>query len=149
MSFDGDDKIIFPNDNRLNLTSQIEVMAWIYTNISTPTFYRNGRILQKGNIDNQYQLNYFNGQEIQFLITGVGQARIPGPSINTWHHVATTYDGSSIKTYLDDNLASPTSVSGSIPVSSDDLNIGYKTGGTESTDVFMEKSIKFIYIIVH
>gem|GEM_PF-6573692 len=46
------------------------------------------------------------------------------PVINVWHHVVGTWDGTTIKIYLDNSLVNSTSLSGSVQTSPNQISVG-------------------------
>ncbi|OQX82996.1 MAG: hypothetical protein B6D53_03380 [Candidatus Omnitrophica bacterium 4484_49] len=57
---------------------------------------------------------------------GGGSVRLDGSavSLNEWHYLAATYDGSEMRLYIDGNLDNTLSTSGQIATSSATLNLG-------------------------
>ena len=55
----------------------------------------------------------------------------PFPSLNTWHHLAATYDGANIKLYLDGALVKTQAATGAIEVNTNVLCIGDQPGCNE------------------
>jgi tetratricopeptide (TPR) repeat protein len=137
LEFDGDDYVVIPNHASLNPTSQITIMSWIYSD----NWNSNGRIIQKGDSDNQYIFCVFESDKIFFQITGLSTQYItvPTPSTGIWHHVAATYNGSNMKIYIDGVLINSINTSGIIPTSSSNLHIGTKRVGSYPQDFFHGK----------
>ena len=129
--FDGSDEVIVPSDASLNPTSGLTVMAWIRAD----DWNGNRRIVQKG-VDDQYRL--IDEGSLEFGLSGVtdGDIATPLPSTEVWHHVVGTYDGSSIKLYVDSILKISQSASGSLATSSTSLYIGNKPLSSYSGDFF-------------
>ncbi|MBN2228331.1 MAG: ThuA domain-containing protein [Candidatus Thorarchaeota archaeon] len=119
--FDGSDEVIIPSDSSLNPTSALTVMAWIHAD----DWVGNQRILQKG-VDDQYRL--LDEGNLEFGLAGVsgGDIGTPLPTTGEWHHVAGTYDGSTISLYVDGVERVSNSASGSLQTSSTSLYIGNK-----------------------
>ena len=101
-----DDGILVPDDNTLDL-SDFTLEAWVWWNQ-----HKNyGSILCKGPGGTGQLFNYafffYSGN----IVCGFGDgsnfyaASIPTPTINEWHHIVGTYDGSNLKFYLDGDLA--------------------------------------------
>lgn len=108
MTFDGDDYITIPHDDRLNITDEITVEAWIY-----PTFTDTGEhmILSKGanwgdDDPQDYELTMDKDRPLfQIKLPGsndwYGAAPDEPITKETWHHVAGVYDGYIFKIYID------------------------------------------------
>ena len=129
--FDGSDEVIIPSDSSLNPTTAITVMAWI----NADDWIGNRRILQKG-VDDQFRL--IEEGNLEFSLAGISGADIetPLPTTGTWHHIAGTYDGSTIRLYVDGVEKASGSVSGPIQTSSTPLYIGNKPFSSYSGDFF-------------
>ncbi|MHA1423317.1 MAG: LamG-like jellyroll fold domain-containing protein [Candidatus Thorarchaeota archaeon] len=129
--FDGSDEVIIPSDPSLNPTTAITVMAWI----NADDWIGNRRILQKG-VDDQFRL--VEEGNLEFSLAGITGADIetPLPTTGTWHHIAGTYDGSTIRLYVDGVEKSSGSVSGPIQTSSTPLYIGNKPFSSYPGDFF-------------
>lgn len=142
MSFDGDDYIDIPHNDRLNITDEITVEAWIY-----PTFSDSGEhmIISKGghwgdDDPQDYELTIDKDRPLfQIKIPGsndwYGAAPAEPITKNTWHHVAGVYDGNIFKIFIDGinqtNLYNGWSgdyrghiYTGGLPTSMDNISIG-------------------------
>ncbi len=123
-----------PNNPGLNPSTEITVDAWIF--VTANTFFPN--IVSKGNVGNfaeSYALFLFtggtpNGQPA-FLVntngTSTGRAIAVASStvpLNTWTHVAGTYDGVNVKVYVNGVLAGTTPHTGTIFATPDPVLIG-------------------------
>ncbi|MBK8465326.1 MAG: fibronectin type III domain-containing protein [Chloracidobacterium sp.] len=106
-SFDGiDDFVNVPDASTLN-PNRLTIEAWV--NLSS---YKSGGSIIVAKDDNTNGLRDYLfqvvGDELRFTlfftdgtrVTAVGQ----GLALNTWHHVAGTYDGSTAKIYIDGSL---------------------------------------------
>lgn len=105
--FDGsDDYILIQNSSSLNTTSQVTVAVWVYTKSLIGSTQTEGAIFEKtiaGQSNKQYQL-IADGSTWFFRIYdgGIGRSSVSTPVLlNSWHHLAGTYDGSKIHFYLD------------------------------------------------
>jgi alpha-mannosidase len=129
----GDGDCIVINDRPdLNPTSAITIAAWV----NARDWDSSRRILQKGNEDNQYRLLADNG-ELLFALAGVGEVRGPLPPAREWRHVAATYDGSTMRLYVDGKLTAEQPAGGAISISGSALHIGAKHKDSAAGDFFM------------
>ena len=130
LSFDGvDDYVNIPNSANLNPTSQITIVFWV----NAPSYAYYGMMVSKkyteqwavmwqsvsGRIrcDIMPWFGYY-GSEGEF----VSNTEL---SLNQWHHVACTFDGTNARIYLDGVLdKTSAAVSGSISTSTSPLIIG-------------------------
>ncbi len=131
VSLDADNsQVIVSNSPSLNPVNGLTVAAWVYDN--SGGWFTDPRIVEKGKSDNQYRLYAIgNSTQLVFAITGISNGTLVAtpPSSFIWHHLAGTYDGSSlISLYIDGQLATQQVASGSIPVTLDPLAIGNEPG---------------------
>lgn len=130
LSFDGiDDYIDVGNDSSLNITDSITIIAWIYP-----------KSADKGTIVAKNPPYYFAFGSIWGLQQRVGAAvSIPGGwssisgngtiPINKWSHIAMTYNGSTIKVYLNGKEDGSVPATGLMTVGGDTVKIGWGSPG--------------------
>ncbi len=124
-----DGVVVVNNSASLNPTAALSITAWINADTWDGG---NRRIVQKGDSDNQYRLLEENGV-LKFDLFGVtnGTLTTALPSTGVWHQVAGTYDGSTMKIYIDGVVAAQQPASGALATTTNSLYIGSKgTGGT-------------------
>lgn len=136
LNFDGtNDNVNCGTKSAFNIGGDsITIEAWIYANSWKTNIY-DGTIVNKENNSNDggFMLRAGSGGKLGFGIgagTNTGWYEINTStgvlSLNTWHHVAATYDGNKLRAYVDGNLVDSTSSSINIGVSSTTpLTIGY------------------------
>lgn len=103
--FDGsDDYIVVPGNSKLNGFNQITLETWLYSgNFNTspcadcaPIIWNQGKA---------YRFGTGNSRVVNFsLLDGTSAVTLSSTktlNINTWHHIAGTYDGSKIRIYID------------------------------------------------
>lgn len=117
---------VIPDTNNLspNLDDvqwSISIAAWFNAN----GWVGNHRILQKGRTDNQYRL-LVQDMKLTMHLAGVGTVQAPLPTATLWHHVVGTYDGATMKLYMDGVEVGSQAASGFISTSTDPLFIGTK-----------------------
>lgn len=120
LDFDGiDDYVTIPNSAILNPTNEITITAWVKNPIS-------GMIISKGNQGDQYHLRIING--LRFNINGGTGLTIPTlMTPNIWHHVAATYDATTMRLYVDGiPIGSPSPTSAMITTGTLPLLIGIR-----------------------
>ena len=115
----------------LNPTSAITVEAWVYKDPSAGTW---SSVLGKSTStswNDGYGLAIFPDGKLHFFVGtySVGNA---GADIaaSTWTHVAGTWDGSTVRLYVNGVLANETAYAGPPAVTSAPLSIGNGAGGT-------------------
>ena len=106
ISGENTDCVVVPGSDSLRITGEITMMAWI----NSPGWAGSGDQWIDKNCHNGGELNSYgmgvfgDGTRIDFFL-GSGGAR-PAlevnqtPAVNEWEHVAGTYDGKTMKTYL-------------------------------------------------
>ena len=149
-SFDGiDDAVEIADAPNLNLTQQITIDAWVYPTetsgyddvvnmiVNKEEFFSTGTIAQyemgrKNTASCDPDVGILEGN-LAFFIGGVsglpsecrgwvdGGAFLP---LNTWSHVALTYDGDNVRTYVNAILSREISVSGTLATTNGVLRIG-------------------------
>lgn len=129
-NFDGvDDYIEIPHSDSLNPTNTMSLAAWII--VRQPEFYP--AVISKGNVGNyqeSYSLFLDPGNQLGFLLnkdsTSTGRDQLIRTTIplNTWTHVAGTYDGVNMYTYVNGVQVGRTTHVGSIFTNSTPVLIG-------------------------
>ena len=133
LSFDGNDYVEVPDSTSLNVTDAITLEAWIH-----PTAYNDfDRIIAKPWETNTepwkvYALHFDNANTAHVIMSiAVGTTCYWIPSnvaipLNQWTHVAGTYDGESLKVYVNGVVnGTNTDPPGNIATNSMNLYIGY------------------------
>jgi PKD repeat protein len=128
LQFNGkNDWVTVDHSASLNLTKGMTLEAWVYPTASTRT---PATILMKeGSGTASYRIYTNFRREGPTSIINIGgasktlsdQSKLP---VNTWSHVAATYDGSTQKLYVNGELVGSRSQTGSIDVSTGKLRIG-------------------------
>lgn len=127
LRFDGiNDYVTIPDRSSLDLTTGMTLEAWVY-----PTAAGSARRLVVGkelSASLGYGLYAFDGQgrSLGFVnVRGVlDTASGSAPPLNTWSHLAATYDGTTLRLYLNAGLVGERAVGGSIATSGSPLKIG-------------------------
>ena len=135
LSFDGtDDNITVPDDNTLDISAAITLEAWCYAtkNIGiqnviskSSSSANNGYIFPRTDNGWSSVIIYFH------IADGWKTLSAPYPSLNAWHHLAATYDGASIKLYINGALAASMAQTGAITTNGNPLALGNQTGFSE------------------
>jgi mannosyl-glycoprotein endo-beta-N-acetylglucosaminidase len=123
LQFDGtDDQLDCGNGSSLQITgNKITLEAWINVNeFKSQPFAGSVIVKDQGGIDAGYMIRCGGNGIINFNIGNGSWHEINTPAnsvqLNSWQHVAATYDGTSMKIFVDGELKAQTNISG--------LNIG-------------------------
>jgi hypothetical protein len=127
LTFDGvDDWVTVTDDNALDLTTALTVEAWVY--LTTASGVRDIVIKEGAGVDvyNLYARNFSGLPESNVFVggsnwTAVGTDALP---VNTWTHVAGTYDGAAVRLYVNGVQVASTPQAGTFALSAGALRIG-------------------------
>jgi hypothetical protein len=141
--FDGKnnkDMIVIPHDKKFNMSDKITLSAWvkIAQNHSGVIVRKSAYATNANNADAHgcpYDLGISQtGDVILSLNLGQNgnytwtQLRNSGYPINKWIHIAGTYDGTSMKLYIDGDLEAEQPASGTMSTNTEPLYIGTRGG---------------------
>jgi hypothetical protein len=135
LSFDGvDDYVSVPVKPALNISSAITIETWMKP---TKDYGVQDIFCKSSDVENSGYIfprtvNGWASIEFMLNINGFGWQILRVPygtnKMNQWHHVAATYDGFTMKIYIDAVEAGSFAFSGSILVNSNPLTIGTQLG---------------------
>jgi len=107
IDFDGtNDYVNCGNNGSLNITGNtITLEAWIYPTSFKAQVWAGNVINKNGAGDNGYMLRVGNGGQVNFNL-GTGwwneiNSATGVVTLNNWHHIAGTYDGTTMRLYVD------------------------------------------------
>ena len=158
--FNGNSYVSFPSNSNLNITAKITVEAWIKVSSFSPDYVQGSIVCKHGwsSGEKGFVLRAGGNGIAAFAIAGIddhGNAEgwieaksDPGDlQLNTWHHVAGTYDGNKIKLFVDGNQVRSVSFKGSIaPSTNYDLKIGRIADNNTSDKRFFSGNIDEVRI---
>ncbi|MCF8298735.1 MAG: DUF2341 domain-containing protein [Saprospiraceae bacterium] len=134
-NFDGtNDYIQIPETANLHLANQITVSAWVRTDDNLTA-----KIVEKETWNSGWTIDQdkWNGWKVG-VITTTGNYRIDWgegiPDYGRWYNIVMTFDGSSLKLYIDGQLKNSVSVSGTIKLNNEAVSIGSDNGGQKFFD---------------
>jgi len=132
--FDGvDDIVSIPDSNILDITTSISLESWIYATkstgiqnvISKSSFSQNNSYIYPRTDDGWTNVSFY------LAVPTFGPSPIltaSWPSRDAWHHTVATYDGATMKIYIDGVLSNSKSQSGTISTNTNSLTIGSQPG---------------------
>jgi glucose/arabinose dehydrogenase len=129
LSFDGASLIAVNDSPSLDLTTGMTVEAWVYPNVA-PGDYTT--VLMKEQPNEMVYTLYAGAvsstpnRPSEYIYTTGEQGNIGTAALklNTWTHLAATYDGSMMRLYTNGNLVASNAVSGTMTNSTSQLSIG-------------------------
>ncbi len=132
-SFNGTTSYVdIPDNAELNPTAAITIEAWVYPKVNNGC---NCIVGKNWNSSYWFGLNCGEGK-LRFYPKGAA-SRVDGNTViplDTWTHVAATYDGTTTRLYINGQLdASANLASGALAVNADPLYIGCDRDGTTKT----------------
>ncbi|KAA3657835.1 MAG: LamG domain-containing protein [Calditrichaeota bacterium] len=131
LALDGDgDYVVIPDSPSLDMPNSFTITAWIFLNEYTEW----ASVVTKGTDDNNYTIHQSGpdvGSEFGHLrFTGAppvwpgfleSNTQIP---LDEWHHVAITWDGTTLKFYLDGQADGEHALTGPLGTNDEPLHIG-------------------------
>jgi beta-glucanase (GH16 family) len=124
LSFNGTSNwVTVPDSASLDLTTGMTVGAWV-----RPTATNGARVVlmkERTTAGLSYSLGLSNGVAASYIrtATDVSASGGSGP-LNTWTHIAATYDGATLRVYVNAVQAASLAVTGAITTSTSPLRIG-------------------------
>lgn len=119
-----------PNNTSLNISSAISLEAYIYPtkNSGTQNVICKSSLTQNSayiypRTDNGWSSSVFYLKPSNWVTLTA-----TWPSINAWHHTIATYDGATMKIYINGQLASSKSQTGTITTNTNALSLGRQPG---------------------
>jgi hypothetical protein len=128
LAFDGvNDKVVVPDSNSLDLTTKLTLEAWVYPTGAMSSW--DTILMKEQPPSNLLYVLYANGDSNVpngWLWLGseqgiLGTSTLP---LNTWSHLALTYDGATLRFYVNGQLVQSRAQTGSLPVTTGVLSIG-------------------------
>ena len=132
LSLDGiNDFVSIPDNNTLDISTAITLEAWVYATKNTGiqnVLCKSSNVANTGYIFPRTDDGW--GTVVSYMhIGGVfRQLTTTYPSLNTWHHLASTYDGTAMKVYIDGVLAGSLALTGTITTNTNIISIGSQPG---------------------
>ena len=130
LDFDGiDDYVLCGNNPSVNISGNaITLEAWIYPTSFQPNVWQGTILRKEGAGANGYMLRVGASGQVNFAIGTGSFGQITSPagvlSLNTWHHVAATYNGLAMNLYVDGVMVQSGNMTGNLGIASNPLYLG-------------------------
>jgi hypothetical protein len=129
LSFNGTNALVsVPDSNSLDLTSGMTLEAWVYPT-ALGTTWRTAVIKEQPSANLTYAL-YANTETTRpsgHVYVNGAESSVKGSSalsLNAWAHLAATYDGTTLRVYVNGTQAATKTVGGNITTTNGALRIG-------------------------
>lgn len=120
MQFSPQSVVVVPDSASLDVAAAMTLEAWVYVTVYPPTGARMGLLDNNG----QYGLFLLPGGAVRCTVAPGFADRLAVP-LNTWTHVACTYDGAQMVLYQDGVAGTPATMAGPIATGGvDGLGLG-------------------------
>jgi hypothetical protein len=135
LNFDGiDDVVTIADNNSLDITSAITVEAWVYATKNSGiqnVISKSSQSANNGYIFPRTDDGWGNAVIYFHIAGGWRTLSAPYPGLNVWHHLAATYDGTTMRLFIDGVEAATKPQTGAITVNGNSLAIGNQPGYSE------------------
>lgn len=135
LSFDGADDFVEIYDTALlDITTAITLEAWVYpiSNAGVQNVIcKSSQTINTGYIFPRTDDGWANTSFYLHLDGGWNVVTAAYPSLNEWHHLAATYDGATMKIYIDGVLSASQAATGTITTNNNSLVLGDQPGYSE------------------
>lgn len=135
LSMDGtNDHVTIPDDNTLDISTAITLEAWVYATKNTGiqnVISKSSMGTNTGYIFPRTDNGWANAVVYLHIAGGWRTVSVPYPSLNNWHHLAATYDGSMIRVYVNGVQQAAVARTGTIAVNANPLTLGNQPGYSE------------------
>jgi hypothetical protein len=136
LSFDGtNDLVSIPEDATLDISSAITLEAWVFATKNTggiqDVISKSNSTTNTGYIFPRTDDNWAH-VDVYLNIGGWKTLTVAYAMLNAWHHLAFTYDGATMKIYIDGVLAGSQAQTGTIAINGNAVALGTQPGFPEN-----------------
>jgi len=149
LSFDGvSSNVNIPNNPTLDFTNELTIMAWANTRD-----YKEAKIAQKGDWDGHgIGGTKWTGWKGHVRLEESGSESIEWtegrPLLNEWYHVAITYDGTTLKLYVNGQLNNSRIIPGTLHINTRAASIGSDNGAQKFFNGLIDE-VKFFNVALN
>ncbi len=116
-----------------SFTNQITIACWFKSNVIAGS----QRLIDK-NSNNNFLMDLYQSR-LRVIILGNSYHSTPVLSSSTWYHAVCTYDGATVKIYINGALVLSTAATGNIVNNTAPLRFGADQSGTNTLNGFMDE----------
>ena len=117
---------------------ELSVGCWFYRDVDSGAAEGLISKYDLGTDDDSFLLQIQSTDQIQFQVDATTEVSTGGPdaALATWYYVVGTYDGTTLKLYLDGELVDSAALAGSVDNSAEKIFIGARSNTDVATDFF-------------
>jgi hypothetical protein len=135
LSFNGTNALVsVPDSSSLDLTVGMTLEAWVNTSALGTTWRTVVLKEQPGNMAYALYANAETARPAVHVVVPAGEAILKGTAgltLNTWAHLTATYDGATLRLYVNGTQVASSAVSGAMATTTGSLRIGGNTVWSE------------------
>jgi hypothetical protein len=133
LALHGDGYVEVADDASLDITSEITLEAWV--KLKEASY---GALFFKDTWSSAYGV-YVSNTYFRPYISGVSYNYDYSFGTDVWHHIIATYDGTTLKHYINSDEVNSQSVTGSITTNATTMNIGSNNTGGETMSIDIDE----------
>jgi Concanavalin A-like lectin/glucanases superfamily len=124
-----------PDHFSVNPTAGLSIALWV----NAGNWMQSPRLVQKGELDEQYSLRV-EGNQLLFVVklaSGmVARVTAPAPATGKWVHLAATFDGRDLQLFVDGTSVASTPAAGPLAISPGNLTVAGRPGDAPEAEFY-------------